>query len=69
VTTGSGKVTVRVPSGTGFDLEAHTSSGTISVEHPLTVQGKIGRRDLHGKVGNGGSVLEVKTGSGDIDIL
>jgi DUF4097 and DUF4098 domain-containing protein YvlB len=69
VTTGSGTVKVRVPADVGFNLDAHTSSGTISVDHPLTVQGRIGKRDLHGKVGNGGSVLEVKTGSGDIDIM
>lgn len=65
---GSGEVNVRLPSETGFDLDAHTSSGEIHTSLPITVQGSIGRGELHGKVNGGGARLELRTGSGDISI-
>jgi Putative adhesin len=65
---GSGSVRLRLPSDAAFDLDAHTSSGSISVNHPVTVQGTMGRKDIRGKVGGGGVPVEVETGSGNIDI-
>ncbi len=66
--TGSGRVLVHLPSGAAFDLNAHTSSGHISTGHPITVQGTIGRGELRGKVRGGGPLLELETGSGNIQI-
>jgi DUF4097 and DUF4098 domain-containing protein YvlB len=66
--TGSGGITVRLPTAAAFDLHAHTSSGSITTSRPLTVEGTISRNDLRGKVGAGGYLLEVKTGSGNIRI-
>jgi DUF4097 and DUF4098 domain-containing protein YvlB len=66
--TGSGNVRLKLASDAAFDLEAHTSSGRISVEQPVTVQGTMGRKDLHGKVRGGGVPVEVETGSGNIEI-
>ena len=66
--TGSGGVTVNVPSSAAFDLHAHTDSGKISTNRPITMQGTLSRNDYRGKVGSGGYLLEVKTGSGDIHI-
>jgi DUF4097 and DUF4098 domain-containing protein YvlB len=68
VHTGSGTVHLRLPSNAAFDLDAHTSSGSISVEQPHTVQGSIGRKEIRGRVGGGGVPVEVETGSGDIRI-
>jgi DUF4097 and DUF4098 domain-containing protein YvlB len=68
VRTGSGTVQLKLPPDAAFDLNAHTSSGSISVDHPLTVQGAIGRKDVHGKVRGGGVPVEVETGSGNIEI-
>jgi len=68
VHTGSGGVQLKLPSDAAFDLDAHTSSGSISVDHPLTVQGSIGRKEVRGRVGRGGVPVEVETGSGDIQI-
>jgi DUF4097 and DUF4098 domain-containing protein YvlB len=68
VHTGSGTVHLRLPSDAAFDLEAHTSSGSVSVEQPHTVQGSIGRKEIRGRVGGGGVPVEVETGSGDIQI-
>ena len=66
--TGSGGVHLKLASGAGFDLNAHTSSGFISVSQPVTVQGTINRKELRGKVHGGGVPLEVETGSGNIEI-
>jgi len=68
--TGSGRILVRLPPGAAFELNAHTSSGHISTSahHPVTVQGTIGRGELRGKVRGGGPLLELETGSGNIQI-
>ncbi len=66
--TGSGGVTVRVGPHSSFELDAHTSSGHISTDFPITVQGTIGRGELRGRVGQGGNRLELRTGSGNIRI-
>ena len=68
VHTGSGSVQLRLPQNASFDLNAHTGSGSINLRHPVMVQGKLGRREVRGKVGNGGVPVEIQTGSGDIQI-
>ena len=68
VRTGSGSIRLRLPQNASFDLAAHTSSGSISVDQPVTVQGSIGRKEIHGKVRGGGVPVDVETGSGSIDI-
>jgi DUF4097 and DUF4098 domain-containing protein YvlB len=68
VHTGSGTVQLTFPSHSSFDLTAHTGSGSISLDHPISVQGSISRKDVRGKVGNGGVPVEVQTGSGNIEI-
>ncbi len=66
--TASGSVTVRLPSQQGFDLQARTVSGSITTDRPLTVRGTVSRRELHGRVGNGGFLLDVSTVSGNIHV-
>jgi DUF4097 and DUF4098 domain-containing protein YvlB len=68
VHSGSGSIHLRLASDAGFDLDARTSSGSISVSQPVTVQGSMGRKELRGKVHGGGVPLEVETGSGNIEI-
>ena len=63
----SGGVRVDVPDGSGFDLDATTSSGSIDVGMPVTIS-STGRRTLRGTVHGGGSRLRVRTSSGSIDI-
>ncbi len=62
----SGGITVNLDPGSGFDLYAHTSSGRITVNHPLTVEGSFRNKEIRGKVRNGGPLLELRTGSGNI---
>ena len=68
VHSGSGNIRLRLASEAGFDLDAHTSSGSISVSQPVPVQGSMGRKELRGKVHGGGVPVEVETGSGNIEI-
>ena len=68
VHSGSGNIHLTLTSDAGFDLDAHTSSGSISVSQPVTVQGSMGRKELRGKVRGGGVPVEVETGSGNIEI-
>ncbi len=67
--TGSGNVTLRLSPQASFKLHAHTGSGSIKTSQPVTVEGKVTRSELRGVVRNGGSLVEVGTGSGDINIL
>jgi len=65
---GSGTIRLKLASDAAFDLDARTSSGSISVSQPITVQGSMGRKELHGKVHGGGVPVQVETGSGNIEI-
>jgi hypothetical protein len=72
VRTGSGDVELRLPSQAAFDLGASTGSGSVIVDHPvtMTIQGDVERshRSINGKVRGGGPQLTVHTGSGDVHI-
>jgi DUF4097 and DUF4098 domain-containing protein YvlB len=72
VRTGSGDVRLRLPEQAAFDLGASTGSGTVTVDHPvtMTIQGNVQRaqRTISGKVRGGGPMLTVHTGSGDVQI-
>ncbi len=72
VETSSGDVAIRAGR-QSYDLDVDTGSGDITVGRPvqMTVQGRVtsGSRDqLAGRVGGGGPLVRVRTGSGDVDI-
>jgi hypothetical protein len=69
VHTGSGTVELRFPANASYDLDAETSSGSVSVNQLITVQGNISRKQVKGKVRGGGVPVEVRTGSGSVEIL
>lgn len=68
VQTGSGSVTLTLPQDAAYTLNARTGSGSINTAQPLTVQGRVGRNSLTGTVRGGGNMVQVRTGSGSIDI-
>jgi hypothetical protein len=68
IDTGSGSVRVKLPADASFHLDAHTGSGGIKIDHPLTVQGKISKKDITGDVRGGGDTLTIETGSGGVRI-
>jgi DUF4097 and DUF4098 domain-containing protein YvlB len=65
---GSGNIRMAMASSGGFDLDLHTSSGSIHSDLPITVQGSMSPRQLKGTVRGGGPTVEVSTSSGDVEI-
>lgn len=63
----SGRVTLDIPSDLGYQLSAHSSSGTIRTSHEMIVQ-ETGRHNLRGTVGDGAARIEVETRSGSIEV-
>lgn len=68
IDTGSGSVTVGLPADANAELDIETGSGGISTDFPVTMQG-FGRRELRGKIGNGGGLIKVSTGSGGVRLI
>jgi len=72
VRTGSGNVTLRVPNDAAFDVDISSSSGSVTVGHPVTttIQGRVqeSHKSVVGKVRGGGPAISVHTGSGDIQV-
>src|SRR5258708_2882762 len=68
VGSGSGTIDLKVPSDASFTIDARTSSGRFNINHPVTMQGSLSRTHLQGRVGNGGVLLDLHTGSGNINI-
>lgn len=67
--TSAGGITVHVDSTAAFDLEADTSAGGVTCDLPITVQGRIKRDHLSGKVNGGGPRMKLDTSAGSIRIL
>jgi hypothetical protein len=66
--TSSGSVTVSLPSGTGFELDAHAGSGRISTAHQLTRTEVSGKHELRGLVGQPDNHIFIRTTSGSVRI-
>ena len=65
----SGDVTLTVPRGFDADLSMSTVSGDIDSDFPITVgNGRMSRRRLEARIGNGGRRLDVGTVSGDLKL-
>ncbi len=69
VRTGSGGISIQVPPNAAFDLYAHASSSSINLGMPISVEGAQSRHEVRGKVrGGGGFSLDLRSGSGSIDV-
>ena len=72
VRTGSGNVTLSVPPDAAFDVDVSSSSGTVTLGHPVTElwQGRVQemKKSVVGKVLGGGPMISVHTGSGDVAV-
>ncbi len=66
LSSGDGDLTVRVPATMAADVELHTSDGHIDLAMPVTVMGRTGTRELHGRINGGGKLLSLRTGDGSI---
>jgi DUF4097 and DUF4098 domain-containing protein YvlB len=68
--TGDGAVTVALPSGFNAEIDAHTGDGRIHLQDlTLTnVTGRIGRNTVRGRLGEGGSLVRIRSGDGSITL-
>ena len=63
---GDGSISLELPDNFAADVDLHTSDGHISLDMPITVEGRLGRNDIHGKLNGGGKALTIHTGDGSI---
>lgn len=65
----SGDVTLAVPRGFDADLSMSTVSGDMDSDFPVTLgNGRMSRRRIEARIGNGGRRLDVATVSGDLKL-
>ncbi len=64
----NGSISVELPSGAAFDVDASTVSGSISTDFPLTVSGRFINHHASGTIGGGGPELSLKTVNGSIGL-
>lgn len=62
----NGGVTLSLPKALNADLEAETVNGAIETDFPITVTGRLDRRHLAGRIGQGGRTVHVETVNGSI---
>ena len=66
--TSNGAVSVTLVDTLGVELDANTSNGTVTSALPITTSGAISEKHLIGTIGNGESILEIRTSNGSINI-
>lgn len=64
--TGDGSVTLQLPDTFAADVDLHTGDGHITVDMPISVEGRLGEKNIRGKLNGGGNLLTVHTGDGSI---
>jgi DUF4097 and DUF4098 domain-containing protein YvlB len=62
----NGSITVALPADLNVDFEAKTVNGGIESDFPITVQGRMTPRELRGRIGGGGRMLELETVNGSV---
>ena len=64
----NGRIVVAVGSALNADISMSTVNGSLETDFPITIQGKMGKRSLKGRIGSGGPALELSTVNGGIRI-
>ena len=64
----NGAITLGLPPSPNADLSVSTVNGGITTDFPLQVQGKFMGRHLDGKLGNGGTRIEISNVNGSVKI-
>ena len=67
VETRNGGIRLNLPRGFSAELEAGTTRGSVSIDFPVNVQGRIGRH-LETTIGSGGPKLRAITVNGGVSI-
>jgi len=68
VVTTNGGVTLALPASYDARVETGTTNGTLSVDFPVTLQGRIDRKHVTFDVGRGGPPLRVLTTNGGVEV-
>jgi DUF4097 and DUF4098 domain-containing protein YvlB len=69
ITTGDGRIALRLPSDFNAAVDASTGDGSVRVEGVSTAKGsKSERRRVVGQLGSGGATLRLRSGDGSIDV-
>jgi DUF4097 and DUF4098 domain-containing protein YvlB len=64
----NGSVSLGLPASPNADVSVSTVNGGISTDFPLQVQGKFMGRRIDGKLGNGGTRIEISNVNGSVHI-
>jgi hypothetical protein len=64
----NGSISLGLPPSPNADIEAHTVSGGIRTEFPLEVSGHMVGKSVNGKLGSGGTHIEMSNVNGSIKI-
>ena len=67
--TTNGSLVLAVPSNTQADLEARCLNGNFSSELPIAMESSQRPREVHGKLGHGGSPIHLRTVNGGIRVV
>src|SRR5439155_576918 len=65
---GGGSIKLELPENFAADVDLHTGDGHISLDMPVTVEGRLGGNNIHGKLNGGGNLLTIHTGDGSIKL-
>jgi DUF4097 and DUF4098 domain-containing protein YvlB len=67
--TTNGSVVLAVPANAQADLEARCLNGNFQSELPFAMEGSLKPREIHGKLGQGGSPIRLHTINGGIRVV
>lgn len=68
LSSGFGDITLSLASDLNADLEARTGFGHVSCDFPITVTDTRSRSSINGRIGSGGSPINIDTGFGSVHI-
>jgi hypothetical protein len=66
--TTNGSVLLAIPSDTQADLDTRCLNGSFSSEIPVALESSLKPREMHGKLGRGGTPIRLRTVNGGIRI-
>ena len=65
---GDGSVRLRIPEKLAANVDFETHDGSLSVDMPVTVSGRVRDNTMRGTMNGGGNLLSVRTGDGSIRV-
>jgi DUF4097 and DUF4098 domain-containing protein YvlB len=68
LTTSSGGVNVTLPPVFGGQVDLGTHSGSVRIDRPITVKGKLKKSEIRGTLGQGTGRLVARTSSGSVTV-